>query len=243
MNWIELNAFRRGCFRLSGIRSVPHCQLDVNVYNLLSLLYTRVIVCVVDSTESLSPEGRSSNRDRPNRKRSGPGLRGEEIWGPKQRALRPYRKSEVAFYSFVYWDGEMGREKWEGEVMGESECERVRRWRTAFLSLRDEVTTSPPPTTLPQLLHQLLFSISQSLVSAAPDLAAQEVNRQKSMFILRFLNIWGFVSEINCFQVTSDLLFVMEVVSESENVTPAFSHLSRFVIFLTPFSSLIWVWK
>ncbi|XP_062105137.1 uncharacterized protein LOC133816845 isoform X2 [Humulus lupulus] len=76
----------------------------------------------------------------------------------------------------------------------------VRTWRTAFLSLRDEIVTNPPPT--PHLLHQLLFSHSQTLLSAAPDLPPHEL--------------------------ISDLLFLMELLSTAHNHS-AFPHFSHFI--------------
>ncbi|PON40673.1 Armadillo-type fold containing protein [Parasponia andersonii] len=87
-------------------------------------------------------------------------------------------------------------------------AESVRTWRTAFLSVRDEILTSPPPIPLPQLLQQLVFSHSHALLSAALDLPPHEV--------------------------TSDLLFVMEMVfttdaAHAQDLTPAFPQLSRFI--------------
>ena len=63
----------------------------------------------------------------------------------------------------------------------------VRSWRTAFLTLRDETLTSHSPharggassssssSSIHQLLHQLIFSHSQSFISAAPQLPPHEV--------------------------------------------------------------------
>ncbi|XP_008813546.2 HEAT repeat-containing protein 6 isoform X2 [Phoenix dactylifera] len=52
----------------------------------------------------------------------------------------------------------------------------VRSWRTAFLTLRDETLTSPPPHTLFALLRDLVLSLpSDSLVAAASDLPPHEV--------------------------------------------------------------------
>ncbi|PON93043.1 Armadillo-type fold containing protein [Trema orientale] len=93
-------------------------------------------------------------------------------------------------------------------------AESVRTWRTAFLSVRDEILTSPPPIPLPQLLQQLLFSHSHALLSAALELPPHEV--------------------------TSDLLFLMEMVfttdaahahaqAQAQDLTPAFPQLSRFI--------------
>ncbi|XP_038687372.1 HEAT repeat-containing protein 6 isoform X2 [Tripterygium wilfordii] len=72
----------------------------------------------------------------------------------------------------------------------------VRTWRTAFLSLRDETLTSTPRhSTIGKLLDRLLFSNSNSLLSAAPDLPPHEV--------------------------TSDVLFLLELAA---NATPHLGH-------------------
>uniref|UniRef100_A0A803QMU6 DUF4042 domain-containing protein n=1 Tax=Cannabis sativa TaxID=3483 RepID=A0A803QMU6_CANSA len=92
-------------------------------------------------------------------------------------------------------EAELSSERWL--AMAE---DLVRAWRTAFLSLRDEILTTPPPT--PHLLHQLLFSHSQTLISAAPDLPLHEL--------------------------ISDLLFLMELLSTSHNHS-AFPQFSRLI--------------
>ncbi|XP_010934593.1 uncharacterized protein [Elaeis guineensis] len=52
----------------------------------------------------------------------------------------------------------------------------VRSWRTAFLTLRDETLTSPPPPALFAFLRDLVLSQpSDSLVAAASDLSPHEV--------------------------------------------------------------------
>lgn len=63
------------------------------------------------------------------------------------------------------------------------------RWRTAFLSLRDEIVTTPPPP-VPLLLQDLLFSQSHSLVSA--------------------------VSHLPPHELTSDCLFLLDLVSKAD---------------------------
>ncbi|WCJ26681.1 ARM repeat superfamily protein [Euphorbia peplus] len=84
----------------------------------------------------------------------------------------------------------------------------VRRWRTAFLTLRDETLTSSP-SSIPLLLRHLIFSHSTSLLSSAPDLPPNEL--------------------------TSDLFFLMELLSISSQHLPApdlyptFSHLSSLI--------------
>ncbi|XP_010251003.1 PREDICTED: HEAT repeat-containing protein 6 isoform X2 [Nelumbo nucifera] len=75
----------------------------------------------------------------------------------------------------------------------------LRSWRTAFLTLRDETLTFPPRTSLLSLLHHFIFSHSDSLVVAAPELPLHEV--------------------------TSDVMFLVELVattSESEDVDTLF---------------------
>lgn len=51
----------------------------------------------------------------------------------------------------------------------------VRSWRTAFLTLRDETLTFPTRTSLYSLLQNLIFSHSDSLIVAVPDLPSHEV--------------------------------------------------------------------
>ncbi|XP_023635502.1 uncharacterized protein LOC17880611 isoform X3 [Capsella rubella] len=64
------------------------------------------------------------------------------------------------------------------------------RWRTAFLSLRDEILTTPPPP-LPLLLQDLLFSQPHSLLSA--------------------------VSHLPPHELTSDCLFLLDLVSKAND--------------------------
>ncbi|PKI69488.1 hypothetical protein CRG98_010121 [Punica granatum] len=68
----------------------------------------------------------------------------------------------------------------------------VRSWRTAFLTLRDETTTSPPRASVPDLLHNLVFSNSAPLIAAAAELPPQEV--------------------------ASDVLFLIELVADADQV-------------------------
>ncbi|KAF2313562.1 hypothetical protein GH714_011735 [Hevea brasiliensis] len=54
----------------------------------------------------------------------------------------------------------------------------IRTWRTAFLTLRDETLASSPKSeskSIGELLHNLIFSHSHSLISAAPDLPSHEL--------------------------------------------------------------------
>ncbi|XP_042519429.1 putative uncharacterized protein DDB_G0272456 [Macadamia integrifolia] len=82
----------------------------------------------------------------------------------------------------------------------------LRSWRTAFLTLRDETLTSPPRTSLSSLLQHLIFSHSEILISASPDLPTHEV--------------------------TSDVIFLVELVgnsSESEDAGTTFVHISHLI--------------
>ncbi|KAM1339707.1 hypothetical protein ACFX2I_038454 [Malus domestica] len=83
----------------------------------------------------------------------------------------------------------------------------VRWWRTAFLTVRDETLTTPLRTSIPELLNHSIFSHSHTLLSAAHDLPPQEV--------------------------TSDLLFVMDlVITKShggEDLTPTFTHITHLI--------------
>ncbi|GAV75130.1 DUF4042 domain-containing protein [Cephalotus follicularis] len=82
----------------------------------------------------------------------------------------------------------------------------VRSWRTAFLTLRDETLTLPP--SIPRLLYTLIFSHSQSLIAAAPDVPSHEV--------------------------TSDLLFLLELVANNcrniqEDIAPTLTHTCHLI--------------
>lgn len=68
-----------------------------------------------------------------------------------------------------------------------------RPWRTAFLTLRDETLTIPAASTLHSLLHNLIYSQSHPLISAAPHLPSHEV--------------------------TSDVIFLLELVNKSVTTT------------------------
>lgn len=91
----------------------------------------------------------------------------------------------------------------------------VRSWRTAFLTLRDETLASPPPSAVLNLLQHLLFSNSQSLIAAAPDLPPHEVFfsqfTQCHMHKL-FQFSWHFLTFYDWFQIVSDIMFLMELV-------------------------------
>ncbi|KAF8114014.1 hypothetical protein N665_0043s0084 [Sinapis alba] len=63
------------------------------------------------------------------------------------------------------------------------------KWRTAFLSLRDEISTTPQPP-VPRLLQELIFSHSDSLLSA--------------------------VSLLPPHELTSDCLFLLDLVSKAD---------------------------
>lgn len=63
------------------------------------------------------------------------------------------------------------------------------KWRTAFLSLRDEISTTPQPP-VPRLLQDLIFSHSDPLLSA--------------------------VSLLPPHELTSDCLFLLDLVSKAD---------------------------
>ncbi|KAG8634130.1 HEAT repeat-containing protein 6 isoform X2 [Manihot esculenta] len=87
----------------------------------------------------------------------------------------------------------------------------IRTWRTAFLTLRDETLTRSPKSeskSIGELLHNLIFSHSNSLISAAPDLPPHEV--------------------------TSDLSFLLELAANSfeyggQDSDSIFSHISHLM--------------
>ncbi|XP_068634816.1 uncharacterized protein [Aristolochia californica] len=58
----------------------------------------------------------------------------------------------------------------------------LRSWRTAFLSLRDE-TLTPPRTPLPDLLRNLIFSQTEILLEAAPELPSHEVTSDSLILV------------------------------------------------------------
>ncbi|CAI0383926.1 unnamed protein product [Linum tenue] len=88
-----------------------------------------------------------------------------------------------------------------------SSSSAIRAWRTAFLTLRDETLTSRPKSkSITQLLNDLIFSHFRTLMSAAPDLPPHEV--------------------------TSDLLFLMELAASSpggQDVSPIYVYVSSLV--------------
>ncbi|PIN24647.1 hypothetical protein CDL12_02610 [Handroanthus impetiginosus] len=94
----------------------------------------------------------------------------------------------------------------------------VRSWRTAFLTLRDEILASPPRATVLHLLNQLILSQSDSLIAATPDLPPHEV--------------------------TSDLMLLLELArnishaEEMEDVTQSFTKISQLIHGITHGSSL-----
>ncbi|KAJ4977016.1 hypothetical protein NE237_002122 [Protea cynaroides] len=82
----------------------------------------------------------------------------------------------------------------------------VQSWRTAFLTLRDETLTSPPRTSLSSLLQHLIFSQTDTLVSACTVIPPQEV--------------------------TSDMMFLVELVGtslESEDAGTTYVHISHLM--------------
>lgn len=83
----------------------------------------------------------------------------------------------------------------------------IRSWRTAFLTLRDESLTNPPRNSTSQMLHNLIFSHSHTLLSAAPELPSHEV--------------------------LSDILFMMELVasssSDEEDCVHIYTQTSRLI--------------
>ncbi|RYR63812.1 hypothetical protein Ahy_A04g021566 isoform A [Arachis hypogaea] len=86
----------------------------------------------------------------------------------------------------------------------------VRLWRTAFLTLRDETLTAPPSSSsTPDLLRNLIFSQSYTLLSA--------------------------LSELPSHEVLSDILFLMELVLVSasclnqEECTHIYTQTSRLI--------------
>ncbi|KAJ4977070.1 hypothetical protein NE237_002176 [Protea cynaroides] len=82
----------------------------------------------------------------------------------------------------------------------------VQSWRTAFLTLRDETLTSPARTSLPSLLQHLIFSQTDTLVSACTVIPPQEV--------------------------TSDVMFLVELVgnsAEGEDTDTTYVHISHLM--------------
>ncbi|KAJ0638725.1 hypothetical protein HanHA300_Chr00c0052g0699821 [Helianthus annuus] len=67
----------------------------------------------------------------------------------------------------------------------------IRPWRTAFLSLRDEVQNSPTNTTLIHLLNTLIFSKSQTLIPAIANLPVHEVTSDAMFLVELARNLLG----------------------------------------------------
>ncbi|CAH9068676.1 unnamed protein product [Cuscuta europaea] len=93
----------------------------------------------------------------------------------------------------------------------------VRSWRTAFLTLRDETLTSPPPSNVVHLLQNLILSQSNDLIKVSADLAPHEV--------------------------TSDLLFLMDLaqsisISDACNIVDTYMQLSHLVYTVSNFVHL-----
>ncbi|KAI3727828.1 hypothetical protein L6452_16448 [Arctium lappa] len=59
----------------------------------------------------------------------------------------------------------------------------IRSWRTTFLTLRDEVQTSPTATTVIDLLNRFIFAQSETLIAATPNLPVHEVTSD-AMFLV-----------------------------------------------------------
>ena len=71
----------------------------------------------------------------------------------------------------------------------------IRSWRTAFLTLRDEFLTNPPRNSTSQMLHNLIFSHSHTLLSAAPELPSHEVSMPSTInrFFIFFVEIFSLI--------------------------------------------------
>ncbi|XP_058787252.1 uncharacterized protein LOC131661663 isoform X2 [Vicia villosa] len=76
----------------------------------------------------------------------------------------------------------------------------VRSWRTAFLTLRDETLTNPPRSSTAQLLHNLVFSHSHTLLSAAPELSSREV-LSDTLFLMELVASTSSDSEEDCIHI------------------------------------------
>ncbi|KAF8379868.1 hypothetical protein HHK36_027333 [Tetracentron sinense] len=72
----------------------------------------------------------------------------------------------------------------------------VRSWRTAFLTLRDETLTSPPRTSIHILLQNLIFSQTDTLIAAAPDLPPHEVTSDVIFLVELAETTWECVEDM-----------------------------------------------
>ncbi|XXG76379.1 hypothetical protein AAC387_Pa08g0743 [Persea americana] len=67
--------------------------------------------------------------------------------------------------------------------MASASASSVRSWRTAFLTLRDETLAPLPRSSLSNLLRTLLFSQTEILISATPDLPPREVTSDVMLLV------------------------------------------------------------
>ncbi|CAI9274657.1 unnamed protein product [Lactuca saligna] len=96
----------------------------------------------------------------------------------------------------------------------------VRSWRTIFLTLRDEVQNSPTASTVVQLLNNLIFSQSETLIAAIPNLPVHEVTSD-AMFVLELV---GPISNSRGDEDTRHALVQLS------NLIHSFSHLISFKV-------------
>ncbi|KAK9076613.1 hypothetical protein SSX86_004947 [Deinandra increscens subsp. villosa] len=102
----------------------------------------------------------------------------------------------------------------------------IRPWRTAFLTLRDEVQSSPTDTTLIHLLNSLILSKSETLVPAIANLPLHEVTSD-AMFLVELAR------KISSSKGNDDALHALVQLS---NLIQNFSRLISFKM-----TSLTWV--
>ncbi|KAL4570566.1 hypothetical protein LXL04_026222 [Taraxacum kok-saghyz] len=96
----------------------------------------------------------------------------------------------------------------------------VRSWRTAFLTLRDEVQNSPTDPTILHLLNRLIFSQSEALIAAIPNLPIHEVTSD-AMFLLELV---GTISNSRGDEA------IRHVLVQLSNLIHNFSHFISFKV-------------
>ncbi|XP_044485404.1 HEAT repeat-containing protein 6 isoform X2 [Mangifera indica] len=115
----------------------------------------------------------------------------------------------------------------------------VRSWRTAFLTLRDETSSGAPAgTSTDELVHNLIFANSHSLISAASDLPPYEVTSD----VLFLLELVANVNASACRRgedITQTLTLTSHLVHSIFNLVSFEFNSSSFTVILDSFQSMV----
>ncbi|EEF43498.1 conserved hypothetical protein [Ricinus communis] len=116
----------------------------------------------------------------------------------------------------------------------------IRPWRTAFLTLRDETLTSSPKSeskkSVAELLHNLIFSQSHSLISAAPQLPPHEVT--SDLLFLLDLAANSSLQHQDLDSVFTNISLLMHEICLSQRVSLQITS-SSWHLFLNSFSTIL----